>query len=164
MRRHTMTSSDEMINELRVKEKLLREKLEDLRKPIQQVEKDLQHILGTIEFYERNGSNTFVENAESVVVAVKTIPLSRLQGLTHSEAVVAIAKYNGGVVRAQDAKRMMIKAGIMKQTKNSTNMTHNAIIRTDRFDRIAPGEYRLKSEPSKDKKDEVTELFHVPVQ
>jgi hypothetical protein len=33
----------------------------------------------------------------------------------------------------------------MSKTKNSTNMAHDAIKRTERFERVSPGEYRLKT-------------------
>ena len=137
-----MASRDEIITQLQTEEKVLREKLEKLRKPILQVEEDIEHILGTIAFYQRNR----VADINNVSVEVTISPELKLRGMTHSQAVVAIAKQNGGIVRAQDAKRMMIKAGIMSQTKNSTNMTHNAILRTEKFDRVGPGEFRLKSE------------------
>jgi hypothetical protein len=136
-----MASRDEIVAQLQAEEKVLREKLEKLRKPIIQAEEDLQHILGTIAFYQRNRGSDFGHITGEMSLLVQE---PKLRGMTHSQAVVAIAKQNGGVVRAQDAKRMMIKAGIMRQTKNSTNMTHNAILRTDLFDRVGPGEFRLK--------------------
>jgi hypothetical protein len=145
----------EVIGQLQAEEKALREKLERLRKPLLQIEEDLQHIAGTIAFYQRNDSeNKVVDLVEAFTDMVTVIPASKLRGLTHSKAVVAIAKSNGGVVRAQDAKRLMIKAGIMSQTKNSTNMTHNAILRTELFDRIGPGEFRLKEYAAADNRDQ----------
>jgi hypothetical protein len=56
----------------------------------------------------------------------------------------------------------MIKAGIMKQTKNSTNMAHNAINRTDKFERVRPGEYRLKSENQKAATESVGRIARMP--
>ncbi len=162
-----MASRDEIIVQLQAEEKSLREKLEKLRKPLMQVEEDLQHILGTIAFYERERKvgSKLVELEEAIGEALSSIPASRLRGMTHSAAVVAIAKYNGGVVRAQDAKRLMIKAGIMSQTKNSTNMTHNAILRTDLFNRIGPGEFQLKEVQRKEvNPTDVERKFQVPVQ
>jgi len=32
----------------------------------------------------------------------------------------------------------------MRETKNSTNVTHNVILRSKKFDRIGLGEYRLE--------------------
>lgn len=158
-----MNSGNEVIDQLRADEKALQEKLEKMRKPIAQLEADLQHIQGVIAFYQRNAANKMVvEVEEAINEAMATIPTARLKGLSHSDAVIAIAKYNGGVVRTQEAKRIMIKAGIMSKTKYSTNMAHNAIKRTEKFERVSPGEYRLKEIEPKPK--DVRALFHVPVQ
>lgn len=124
----------------------MRKKIEELRPPLEQVEKDLEHVLGMIDFYARNAPKqpaSPIPPFPSVTVRSGNPPLS-LRGLSQKQAVIAIAKANGGVVKAQDAKRLMIEAGIMKNTKNSTRMVHNAIINSERFDRIAPGEFRLK--------------------
>ncbi len=145
-----MNSGNDIVSQLRADEKTIQEKLEKMRKPIAQLEADLQCLQGAIAFYQRNASNNsgkLVELEEAITEAMATIPTSRLKGLSHSDAVIAIAKYNGGVVRTQEAKRLMIKAGIMSRTKNSNNMAHNAIKRTERFERVSPGEYRLKSGP-----------------
>lgn len=140
-----MTSGDEIVlANLRADQKSLEEKLEKMRKPIAELEADLEHIKGVIAFKQRNANDKMMgEVEEAITEALATIPMSRLKNLSHSDAVVAIAKYNGGIVRTQDAKRLMIKAGIMSRTKNSTNMAHNAIKRTGLFERISPGEYRL---------------------
>jgi len=113
----------------------LRKEIEEMRAPLEQKEKDLEHFLGVIDFYTRNAPKQVVSPAS---------PIANLRGLSQKQAVIAIAKANGGVIKAQYAKRLMIEAGIMKNTKNSTRMVHNAIINSERFDRIAPGEFRLK--------------------
>jgi hypothetical protein len=155
-----MNSGNEIVNQLRADEKAIQEKLEKLRKPIAQLEADLQHIQGAIAFYQRSStSNKTVIEEQVIVEGYAAIPVSRLKGLSHSDAAIAIAKYNGGIVRTQEAKGLMIKAGIMSRTKNSTNMAHNAINRTDKFERIAPGEYRLKEA---NLKLELSDTLHVP--
>jgi hypothetical protein len=148
-----MNSGENTVNQLLSDEKAIQEKLARVRKSIMQLEADLQHIQGAIAFYRRNTSSLRVADFDAEIkVATATpemlpmIPLSRLKGLSHSNAAIAIARHNGGVVRTQEAKRLMIKAGIMSNTKNSTNMAHNAIKRTEMFDKVSPGEYRLRSD------------------
>src|SRR6266481_5931714 len=94
----TMTSREEMIAQLEQDEKAVRERLERLRKPVTQTEEDLQHILGMLAFYRRN-IKVVAELEEAIAEATHTMPTSKLRGMTHSAAVVAIAKFNGGVVR-----------------------------------------------------------------
>ena len=139
-----MNSGDEIVvNKLRAKEKQLLEQSE-------QIHKTLEHIQGVIALYQptppQRAALAEVEEAVTAAAeALTTIPISRLKGLSHEAAVIAIAKYNGGIVRTQQAKRLMIKAGIMSPTKNATNMAHNAIKRSDKFDWVSAGEYRLKA-------------------
>jgi hypothetical protein len=149
-----MNSGDEIVvNKLRADQKKIQEELEQIRKPIAQLEADLQSIQGALAFYQRKATapSKLAELQEVLTEAMATIPMARLKGLSHEAAVVAIAKYNGGTVRTQEAKRLMIKAGIMSPTKNATNMAHNAIQRSEKFDWVSPGEYRLKeAKPSQE--------------
>lgn len=71
-------------------------------------------------------------------------PVGMLRNMTQVQALVTIAKHNDGLVRAQEAKRLLIKAGVMRETKNSTNIIHAVILRSDKFERVRSGEYRLK--------------------
>jgi len=137
------------LDHLKRVEELLRKRIGDLRSPLAQAEKDLEHVVGVIDLYNRDMGplpkpTTSVPTA--VVVTAKNAigGVLDIRGLSQKQAVIAIAKHNGGIVRAQEAKRMMISAGIMRETKNSTRMVHNAIITSGRFERIAPGEFRLK--------------------
>jgi hypothetical protein len=160
-----MDSGDYIITRLRDDEKVMQAKLEKMRKPVAQLEADLQVIQAAIALYQRSANNKMVaEVEEAITEAMATIPTSRLKGLSHTDAVVAIAKYNGGTVRTQEAKRLMIKAGIMSNTKNSTNMAHNAINRIDKFERIGPGEYRLKAESQKGSDEPERTVERLPVQ
>src|SRR5207244_4260644 len=84
------------------------------------------------------------ETLPTYVSNVAELPIGKLRNLTQLQAIVTIANHNGGTVRAQDAKRLMIRAGVMRETRNSTNITHNVIIRSHIFERIGHGEYRLR--------------------
>jgi len=112
-------------------------KRDRLLRPVQEIEKELEHVSATLAILLRNAASPVPETQSD-------FPLTKLRGLSHAQAVVVIARQSGGVLKAQDAKRIMIAAGIMRETKNSTNMTHNAIIQSGKFDRIGRGEFRLK--------------------
>jgi hypothetical protein len=135
-----------IIEQLKKTEDRLRRKIEEMKGPLAQAEEDLRNIAGTIAFYQRTAQGENVAAVRGTTVAITTgiVGAPNLRTMTHKQAVVAIAKHNGGTIKAQEAKQLMIQAGIMRATKNSTRMVHNAIISSDRFDRIAPGEYRLK--------------------
>ena len=137
-----------LIEQLKREESALQKKIEELAKPLSQAQEDLRSVQGTIAYYERAirtapTSQNFVRTGKPIVT-VAVFSAASLRGLSHKKAVVAIARHNGGIIKAQEAKRMMIQAGIMRDTKNSTHMVHNAIITSDRFERIGRGEFRLK--------------------
>jgi hypothetical protein len=140
-------SSQPMIEELKKIADVIRRKIEEAKSTLAQGEEDLRNILGTIAFYERNTpilEITLPRVSLGNMTVVGVFGASSLRGMSHRQAVITIAKHNGGIVRAQEAKRLMITAGVMRDTKNATHMVHNAIISSERFDRIGRGEYRLR--------------------
>jgi len=139
--------SQPMIEQLKKVAETIRRKNEEAKSILVQGEEDLRNILGTISFYERNSLMLEVSapkvSLENMTV-VGIFGASSLRGMSHRQAVITIAKHNGGIVRTQEAKRLMITAGVMRDTKNATHMVHNAIISSERFVRIGRGEYRLR--------------------
>jgi hypothetical protein len=113
---------------------------------LNQMDETMEHLGAIIEMVQKDMLAQPVSAPRPMVPgpAVAEFPIGKLRNLTQLQAVVAIATHNRGTVKAQDAKRLMIQAKVMKETKNSTNITHNVIIRSKKFDRVGPGEYRLK--------------------
>lgn len=66
---------------------------------------------------------------------------------TQLQALVAIARINNGRLLTRDAKRLLQQAGLMKQTKNASNILYNVINRSERFRHISAGEYELIESP-----------------
>jgi hypothetical protein len=123
---------------------------DELMRPVQELDKEVEHVTATLAILLRNKTSEAIEQSE--------FPLEKLRGLSQTQAVIAIARHNGGVIKAQDAKRIMIQAKVMRDTQNSTNMTHNAILQSEKFERIGRGEFRLK-ESKADEADKNRRLF-----
>lgn len=117
-------------------------KRDRLLQPVQEIEKELEHITATLAVVLRDIKTA--PNEETT-----DFPVAKLRGLTHRQSVVAIARHNGGRLTAQEAKKILIRAGIMANTKNTTNMVHNAIIQSEKFDRVGRGEFRLRESKPK---------------
>jgi hypothetical protein len=132
----------------------LLEKRERLALPLRAVDEEIQHVDGTLRSLQKNNTLSFPKE--------ELFPVGKLRKLTQVQALVVIAKHYDGIVRAQEAKRLLIKAGVMRETKNSSNIIHAVIVRSEKFDRVRPGEYRLKE--ASPKTEDVGRLFHVPVQ
>ena len=117
----------------------LLEKREHLARPLREVDDLIEHVDATLRSIQRP--------AMSVTATVSIeFPIGKLRGLTQVQALTVIAKHHGGTFKAQEAKRLLIRAGVMRETKNSTNTIHAVIRRSEKFDPVRPGEYRLKAD------------------
>lgn len=72
----------------------------------------------------------------------------RLQGLTHNEALMLIAKENGGTIRPADAKDILIAAGLTKgKPRNVATHVYHLLSRSEQFEHVSPGTFRLVEWP-----------------
>jgi hypothetical protein len=118
--------------------KNLLERRDRLFKPIQELDQEIEHLDATL--------RSITKPAVSVVATVTVdFPIGKLRNLTQVQALTVIARHYGGTFKAQEAKRLLIKAGVMRETKNSTNIIHAVIVRSEKFEKVKPGEYRLKT-------------------
>jgi hypothetical protein len=147
-----MDNKDFVIEYLTEYKKELVEKRARLMLPLQELDQEIEHLTATMRSLQKPKKT---ENAASPV----DFPIGQLRKLTQVQALVVIAKHYNGIIRAQEAKRLLIKAGVMRETKNSTNIIHAVILRSEKFERVRPGEYRLK-EPNLTL--EVADSMHVP--
>jgi hypothetical protein len=113
---------------------------ERLMLPIQELEQEIEHITATIRLLQKPPRPAVGFTANVTV----DFPVGKLRKLTQVQALTVIAKHYGGTFKAQEAKRLLIKAGVMRETKNSTNIIHAVIVRSEKFEKVRPGEYRLK--------------------
>jgi len=74
-----------------------------------------------------------------------TVDPGDLRGKTQIEALVTMAKRGNGEIKVNDAKRLLLQAGLIRNPKNASTILYNVIRRSDRFDRIKSGVYRLRS-------------------
>jgi hypothetical protein len=118
--------------------KNLLEKREQLARPLLEVDELIEHVDATLKSIQKPAASF------TVAISVVEFPIAKLRGLTQVQALTVIAKHYGGTLKAQEAKRLLIRAGVMRETKNSTNTIHAVIRRSDKFDAVRPGEYRLK--------------------
>ena len=121
---------------------------------VQGIDAEIEHVNATIASLQGSSSDA----AQDIVSALSEFPIAKIRNMTQVKALVTIAKHRDGIIEAQDAKRLLIRAGVMHQTKNSTSMIHTVIRRSDRFERISPGRYRLK-EARRTSESEGNQLF-----
>jgi hypothetical protein len=134
-----MEDRDVTVKYLTEHRKNLLEKREMMYKPLQDLDRQIEHVDATLRSIQKVGPP-----AGFTATITVDFPIGKLRKLTQVQALTVIAKHYGGTFRAQEAKRLLIKAGVMRETKNSTNTIHAVIRRSEKFDPVRPGEYRLK--------------------
>jgi hypothetical protein len=120
-----MENRDKVIQHLLEHKRDLMSKRELLFRPLQNIDKEIEHVTATIASLQKKGVPVSFTATLSV-----DFPLAKIRGRTQVEALVEIAKHYDGIVRAQEAKRLLIRAGVMRETKNSTNIIHAVILRS----------------------------------
>jgi hypothetical protein len=84
------------------------------------------------------------ESAPVIVDKVLGTGSMMLQGLKQMPALKTIARANNGLVRTLEAKDLMVKAGVMKDSKNAYKMVYNLIKNSEDFEPTGNrGEYRM---------------------
>ena len=66
-----------------------------------------------------------------------------LAGKTHLEALIEIAKANGGLLVVKTARRLMTRAGLFTNPKNASSVLFTAISRSGKFESMGKGKYKL---------------------
>lgn len=149
-----MDGKGQAIQYLTQKKKELTEKREKLMRPIQELEKEIAALSVAVAIL-------FRDETPAATAEVGGFPLRKIRNMTQTQALLEIAKYNGGTVKSREVKTILIAAKLMKNTKNAAGMVNGVIARSDAFDRVKRGEYRLKEMPPLLKGDGV---LHSPVQ
>ena len=89
-----------------------------------------------------------LEEAAAIYRAENLIPGAvepeDLQGRTQLQALIIIAKIGNGQFKANEAKKLMLRAGLISNPKNASNIVYSLIKKSEAFQRISKGVYRLK--------------------
>jgi len=115
----------------------LRRNRADLERQLIELDEQLAAVETTINLYRKAGKIHEPEVYKSIV--------PELKGRTHIDALKHIASRSGGRLKVTDAKRLMSEAGMIRNPKNALSMLYTIISRSNEFEKIAPGEYRLIS-------------------
>lgn len=150
-----MDGKEQAIQHLTQKKKDLMEKREKLMRPIQELDHEISALTTSISILFRD------ETPSTCTAEIGGFPLRKIKNMTQTQALIEIAKFNGGTIKSLEIKPILIAAKLMKNTKNAAHMVNGAITRSDAFERISRGKYRLKELAPTPKGNGV---LHSPVQ
>ena len=129
-----MVSQDQSIQRLTQKKKELIEKREKLMRPVQELDKEIAALTLSVSILLRDETPAEADG----------FPLRKLRNMTQTQALFAIADYNGGTIKSLEVKAILVAAKLMKPSKNAAGMVNGIISRSEAFERTARGEYRLR--------------------
>jgi len=131
----TTTSNQGKYRELEQIQADLSKQAEKLRAQIKDVEGRLAAVTVAIQVWKDNGAKG---------VAVSDPRVKELRGMTQVQALLKIAKDNGNNrFRIADVKSLLLEAGVVNSKKNANNILYTTILRSGKFQRVAPGEYEV---------------------
>jgi hypothetical protein len=114
----------------------LSQQVQRFREEANQAERALQAARTTLAYLEKGVSADAETDAGRY--------LRGFDGLTQLACLIKIAQDNGtNRFRVADAKKILLAAGRIKTAKNANPIIYTLIQRSERFRRIAPGEYEL---------------------
>jgi len=118
----------------------------ELKQELRQVEIQATEI--TTRFSEIQGNINSLERTARLYrhkhSITESIEPKALKGMTQINALVAIARKGGGQLRANEAKRLMLQAGLISNPANAASIVYTLIKRSERFDRVEAGIYKLR--------------------
>jgi hypothetical protein len=127
------TNKQSKYEELEQIRKELAQEAEELRSKLKQIEGRAIAVALAIEVWKSKGTKVTVDPY-----------LREFKDLTQVQALTKIAKDSGNNrFRLNDAKKILLDAGLVKSKKNASTILFTAIQRSEKFKRVAPGEYEL---------------------
>lgn len=135
-----MDGKEQAIQYLTQKKRELVEKRAQLMRPVQEIDNAISGLSSTISLLLHDDTPT------SSGPEVSGFPLRKIRNMSQTQALLEIAKYNGGTIKSLEVKTILIAAKLMKPSKNAAGMVNGVITRSDAFERIGRGEYRLKGQ------------------
>ena len=111
------------------------------------IEKEIEAVSITVRLMQE--SDDADKSPEPEVKQSAAIP-GDLRGKSTREACIEIAKQNDGIVRVADAKRALVSARILKESKNTWAIIYTTLHRSKEFEKgKGAGEFRLLTYPAK---------------
>ncbi len=136
-----MNTTKQNFPELEDLKRRLEQQIDTVKAQLAQLQKQLESVTTTSALLkqEENMHLSFMQTMNAVAA-------SDLRGLTQLDALVKIAKANSNRLKLTIAKDLLLRSGVTKSRKNANNIIFNVIKRSERFKRVAPGEYELLPE------------------
>ena len=112
---------------------------------LSEIDKEIEAVSITVRLLREAASAS-----ENPVEEIRpTIVPANLDGMSTREACIEIARLNQGFVRIGDAKKALVSAGILKESKNTWSIIYTTLQRSKEFEKAqASGAFKLLTYPT----------------
>ena len=115
----------------------------DLRAREKEQEMGLQKTRRDIDAVQRALTLLRERNGLPIEEPVPRFSRESFEGKTQVEALVTIAEHSQGYIKVTEAKRILLEAGVLPRAKSAYQQVTSTLIRSRRFEKASPGQYRL---------------------
>ena len=130
-----MANGSSTMNDLANLVARLRQKHLEAEKQLAQVDEHLKAVETTLHLLRQNGVSQEPEIFKSLI--------PELKGKKQLDAMLLIASRNNDILTVNDAKRLMLEAGLIRNPKNAASVLYTLISISGEFEKVKPGEYKL---------------------
>ena len=137
-----MANSDWIFNDLSEKISGIQTQKSELGERLIELNRLLEALELTRQLYRHNGVGEKLSSPDTLISELKGLK-NKTGRKNQMQALLTIAARNGGQLKPKEAKKIMVEAGLIKTPKNAASIVYALIARSEKFERIASGEYKL---------------------
>lgn len=130
-----------LLVQLRSKAETEQQKIAEARDRLVQLQEQIRATELVIPLARHDGIQVLPDAYDALVARLK----ENKGKMTQIDALMAIANASNGSFKVQNAKRLMLEAGLIANPKNADSIIYTLIARSGEFEKVKPGEYKLVS-------------------
>lgn len=135
-----MANSDATLTELTSLIARLHKEREELSQKFSEIDEQIKAVEVTMRLIRHDGSQAAPDIYDALVAELRR---AKAQEKTQMDALKLIANKSNGSIKVTYAQRLMVETGFIANPKNAASIIYTLISRSERFEKVKPGEYRL---------------------
>ncbi len=138
-----MANTDWIFTDLSQKIAKIQTDRDELGQRLTELSRLLEALELTRQLYRHNGNGKESNLHDTLVAELKERKIQTGQK-DQMGAIVTIASRNGGDLKVNEAKKIMVEAELIDNPKNAASVVYALVSRSERFEWVATGQYRLE--------------------
>jgi len=134
-----MSNSDMVLVELSRLIGALRRQEFETKQALDGILEQIKAVEITMRLCRHNGAQATPDTHDALVAELRKV---KSQQKTQMDGLMLIANRDG-LIKVKEAQRLMVEAGFIANPKNAASILYTLISRSDKFEKVKPGEYKL---------------------